>query len=782
MEYAEHRFTLNLHSALSHTSLAIKKGDTKHRLIISLAEGGEPYAIADGCMAVFLALKPDNTTIFDSCSIEDNRVIYDVSPQTVAAGGMVMCEVRIYGPEQGLLSSESFVILVDDSGDRYEEGIPSTDEFNALTETLSKAVEIFEAWEKLKGNESLMNFADALDVYARQGGGVGLPLIHEGGVESFSMMTVIGPGNSIPSGNIDVPCVEKVQELIKEESEYIDVTAAYEAALAGKKVSCAKEFLWTLGVGRWHLAEMFPDGDIDRSYYLHVILGENGLKHRILVKGQDFCYVEFYNDGQYDEKPFIEIDGDVGYIYSNGKLCSPTDLTVKNGKVYLAKDGFAFGEGVLLPSGSGFVKSVNGQAPDENGNVEIDIPEGGNSSPGNDGKDGGYYVPTVEQVNENEVEISFTSQGGENMPHVDPVTMILPRGADGEKGDKGDKGDQGEQGPKGDTGATGPQGEPGATGEQGIPGEKGEKGNKGDKGDPGNDGKNGVDGTDGTSPTVSVSAIASGHRITITDAEGEKTLDVLDGVNGKDGTDGQPGKDGQDGKTPVLGVDYFTETDKAEIVSRVIDHFGGLPIVGVVDNDNHIVLSSTLPVGTYTLKYEGTDGLFSDIVDLTITDEDKIPYINVLPLAQAYGSTSPYVGADGSIGYGNDMRVSTSSASATYMKAQTGVDATALIPVKRGDVIRFKNCNFKVTPSNTSYGSMIYGFDSSKAVVSSFNATHSSMANRFPRVVQGNEIVQITIEPLASWENSNVDSVAFVMITTDGLDESSIITINQEIV
>ena len=30
------------------------------------------------------------------------------------------------------------------------------------------------------------------------------------------------------------------------------------------------------------------------------------------------------------------------------------------------------------------------------------------------------------------------------------------------------------------------------------------------------------------------------------------------------------GKDGQDGKTPVKGTDYFTEADKAEIVSAVI--------------------------------------------------------------------------------------------------------------------------------------------------------------------------------------------------------------------
>ena len=39
------------------------------------------------------------------------------------------------------------------------------------------------------------------------------------------------------------------------------------------------------------------------------------------------------------------------------------------------------------------------------------------------------------------------------------------------------------------------------------------------------------------------------------------------GAKGKDGTNG---KDGVDGYTPVKGKDYFTETDKSEIVSSVI--------------------------------------------------------------------------------------------------------------------------------------------------------------------------------------------------------------------
>lgn len=80
----------------------------------------------------------------------------------------------------------------------------------------------------------------------------------------------------------------------------------------------------------------------------------------------------------------------------------------------------------------------------------------------------------------------------------------------------------------------------GQTGDVVVPsGEKGEKGDKGDKGDPGATGATGPignpgsDGKDGVSPTVTVTAITGGHRVTITDATGTKTFDVMDGEDGQ---------------------------------------------------------------------------------------------------------------------------------------------------------------------------------------------------------------------------------------------------------
>lgn len=80
-----------------------------------------------------------------------------------------------------------------------------------------------------------------------------------------------------------------------------------------------------------------------------------------------------------------------------------------------------------------FVKSVNGQAPDKKGNVEIKIPEGGNGSTGNGGKDGGYYTPNVEQIDSETIKITFEPTDAD-MPVVSPITISLPPGADGNNG------------------------------------------------------------------------------------------------------------------------------------------------------------------------------------------------------------------------------------------------------------------------------------------------------------------------------------------------------------
>lgn len=108
-------------------------------------------------------------------------------------------------------------------------------------------------------------------------------------------------------------------------------------------------------------------------------------------------------------------------------------------------------------------------------------------------------------------------------------------------------------------------------------------------------------GADGVSPTVSVTDIDGGHRVSIIDSTGEKSFDVMDGATGPAGPKGDTGATGPkgdqgetgatgpkgdkgdtgatgpagaDGETPVKGTDYWTESDKQEIIDEVIAAVG----------------------------------------------------------------------------------------------------------------------------------------------------------------------------------------------------------------
>ena len=107
------------------------------------------------------------------------------------------------------------------------------------------------------------------------------------------------------------------------------------------------------------------------------------------------------------------------------------------------------------------ITSINGIEADDNGNVNIDV----SSSDGS----GGYYTPSVSQVDDNTMKISFSASNS-SMADVADKEIELPAGP---------KGEQGPQGPQGETGPAftyddftseqleslrGPQGEKGISG------------------------------------------------------------------------------------------------------------------------------------------------------------------------------------------------------------------------------------------------------------------------------------------------------------------------------
>lgn len=108
-----YRITLDIKTIQSQISLPIKQHDTSRGVYISLTDGGRPYTIGNDCFAVFNGKKPDGTEVRNNCYIENNRIVYPITGQTVAAPGIVECDVCLYNANGGLITTPRFTLVVD---------------------------------------------------------------------------------------------------------------------------------------------------------------------------------------------------------------------------------------------------------------------------------------------------------------------------------------------------------------------------------------------------------------------------------------------------------------------------------------------------------------------------------------------------------------------------------------------------------------------------------------------------------------------------------------------
>ena len=115
MNYSIFRFTLNMHTHRSQASVSAFQGDTAVRLLINITDGGVPYTIADGCVAMLTATKADGTKLAHRCTILNSSTIqYDFTEQTTSCLGIVNCEVALYGADGGIITAPKFIIVVDE--------------------------------------------------------------------------------------------------------------------------------------------------------------------------------------------------------------------------------------------------------------------------------------------------------------------------------------------------------------------------------------------------------------------------------------------------------------------------------------------------------------------------------------------------------------------------------------------------------------------------------------------------------------------------------------------
>lgn len=141
--------------------------------------------------------------------------------------------------------------------------------------------------------------------------------------------------------------------------------------------------------------------------------------------------------------------------------------------------------------------------------------------PGADGAPGADGFSPIVDLTETDAGVDITVTDAEGVK-----TATVRNGRDGKDG---------QTGPQGPAGVAGPAGADGKPGQDGAPGKDGRDGYTPVKGKDYFDGQDGAPGQDGFSPVVAVQDISGGHRVTITDKDGAKVFDVMDGAGGGGG-------------------------------------------------------------------------------------------------------------------------------------------------------------------------------------------------------------------------------------------------------
>lgn len=144
------RINLDIHRQTTQAHLEIKKGDTARKIVAALSDGGRPYRIDEGCCAVFKGEKSDGNVLYNSCTVENNCIVYEFTEQTAASAGYMPCEFQIYGADGQIITSPKFAIIV--SGLVYDDSeVESSSEFTALAQAMTDLADL--KANGLKGDE-----------------------------------------------------------------------------------------------------------------------------------------------------------------------------------------------------------------------------------------------------------------------------------------------------------------------------------------------------------------------------------------------------------------------------------------------------------------------------------------------------------------------------------------------------------------------------------------------------------------------------------------------------
>jgi len=118
--------TLDLGRQTANKSVSMKRNDTNTRTLhFTLMNEGEIYTLENILIANIRGVKPDGTIFYNDCVIDGDEIHYEVTNQTIATAGEVICELVLMDRNNEEISSSQFAIVVYDSlfGDNVMESV-----------------------------------------------------------------------------------------------------------------------------------------------------------------------------------------------------------------------------------------------------------------------------------------------------------------------------------------------------------------------------------------------------------------------------------------------------------------------------------------------------------------------------------------------------------------------------------------------------------------------------------------------------------------------------------
>lgn len=139
MIYSKHRFTLDMQVKHSQIAIPVTVGDTGKEFLINLSDGGVPYKIPEGSLAMLTIHRPTGTHLQAFCPIEsDSTIVYDFmqNKNTAAVEGIHNCELTLYGNVSGSVVSTAWFTMIVSAKVVNDDDLNITDEDRSAVDAM----------------------------------------------------------------------------------------------------------------------------------------------------------------------------------------------------------------------------------------------------------------------------------------------------------------------------------------------------------------------------------------------------------------------------------------------------------------------------------------------------------------------------------------------------------------------------------------------------------------------------------------------------------------------